>query len=295
MSKSAAPGDLALPPRPVDALPRAEGRLDISFARRGAATVLGGLYQQGSAKARLPKVHGGAPPEAVFINLAGGITGGDRFHQHATFGEGSHAVITSQAAEKIYRASAGAAPAIVQNTLNVAADAVAEWLPQETIIFNGAKLRRRLHADLVDSARLMACEAMVFGRTAMGETVLTGSFRDDWRIAVDGTLVFADALCLEGAIQDQLDRPAVARGGRALASLLYVGADAEAMLAPARQALDKHADEGQRAAVSRMGPVLLARFIAADLVRLKPMLAAGIEAVRDAAGLPGGLPKLWRC
>lgn len=294
LSRSAAPTGVTWTSSP-DELPRAVGRVDVAFKRRGEQTVLRNLYQQGSAKARFPKTFDGGPPEAVLINLAGGLTGGDCFQQTVHLDEGTHAVVSTQAAEKIYRASEGAKPACISNKLTVKATALGEWLPQETIFFDGGRLQRSFHADLTEDARLIACEATVFGRTAMGETVRTGYLRDDWRITIGDRIAFADGFCLDGPIQDQLNRPAIARGGRALASVLYVGADAEAMLAPARSELEPHREAGGYAAVSLIGKILLARFIAPDGPLLRSMLIRYIETIRVAAGLNGGLPKLWRC
>lgn len=263
--------------------------------RRGDRTVLADLYQEGSAKARFPKVVDGGPPEAVLINLAGGVTGADRFRQRVDFGEATHGLVTTQAAEKIYRASGGSAPARITNSLTVGLASLAEWLPQETILFDGGRLQRRFAARLDPTARLIACEALIFGRTAMGETVESGAIRDEWRIHVGERLVFADALHLDGHIQNSLDRPATARGAKALATFLYVGADAERLLEPARAALAGYGEDGRRAAVSRLGCVLHARFIAGDGGLLRSMLIPYIETIRAAAGSLGGLPKLWRC
>ncbi|MEM9627343.1 MAG: urease accessory protein UreD [Pseudomonadota bacterium] len=249
------------------------------------------LYQQGSAKARLPTTFDGGPPEAVLINLAGGLTGGDRLRQSANFEEGTHAIVTTQAAEKVYRASKGAAPARITNSLTVEA-AVSEWLPQETIFFDGARLHRTFEAALTKDARLLACEATVFGRTAMGETVHHGYFRDDWRITVDGRLIFADGFCLDGAIQDQLDRPAIAAGGRALAVVLYVGLDSEDLITLAKGVLEPFQAAGKRAAASRIGDLIIARFIAADGLALRSMLDAYLSTIKRGAA---GAPKLWRC
>ena len=277
-----------------DAIPRAKGRVDIRFRRRGDRTTLADLYQSGSAKARFPRVFDGRPPEAVLINLAGGLTGGDCFQQTVDLEDESHAVVTTQAAEKIYRASEGAEPALISNALTVNS-ATLEWLPQETIFFDGGRLTRRLHATLTEDARLLACEATVFGRKAMGETARHGFFRDDWRVTIGNRLAFADGFCLDGAIQSCLDRPTIARGGRALATVVFVDASAEALLERAQALLADHREEGRRAAVSQLGHVLIARFIAADGVLLRTMLIPYIETIRAAAGLPGGMPKLWRC
>ncbi len=276
----------------TDGLPRAEGRLDVRFARRDGLTVLDHLYQRGSAKARFPKVFDGGPPEAVLINLAGGITGADCFRQVADFTEGTHAVITTQAAEKIYRASRGSAPATIKNDLTVGPDALAEWLPQETIFFDGGRLARRFEAQLDPTARLLASETIIFGRTAMGETVHDGFLHDEWRITIDDRLLFADALRLDGPIQDRLDRPALADGGRALATVLYVGPDSDGLIATVQDAVAPFRTAGQRAAVSQVGKLIVTRLIASDGSSLRVMLDTYLSTIRRAAGGP---PKLWRC
>jgi urease accessory protein len=274
----------------------------VRFSRRGEKTVLADLFQSGSAKARFPKVFDGGPPEAVLINLAGGVTGADCFQQRIHFDEGTHAVVTTQAAEKIYKASEGAEPASVLNEVTVEADAFAEWLPQETIFFEGGRLKRRFEARLDRVARLLACEAVVFGRTAMGETVREGFLDDEWRVTVGDRIVYADGMRFDGAIQGRLDRPAIADGGRALATVLYVGPDSEGLIDQAKSALAPFQVKGKRAAASRIGDLIIARFIASDgrglramleayLSTMRPVIAAGKSTLQPAAGAP----KLWRC
>ena len=294
-SKSAAPTGLTWTSPPGSALPRAEGCVEIRFGRRGGKTVLLDLYQAGSAKARFPKVFGGGALEAVLINLAGGVTGADCFRQRVHFAEGAKAVVTTQAAEKIYKASRNDPPARIENRLTVEAGVFAEWLPQETIFFDGGRLERSLHVQLDQGAKFLASEALVFGRTAMGEAVRSGFLRDNWRVHIGGHIAFADGFCLDGAIQDRLDRKAIADGGRAVATVLYAGDDAAAYLEPARAALADCREKGGRAAVSCLGSVLHARFIAADGALLRATLIPYIETIRAAAGSIGVLPKLWRC
>lgn len=258
--------------------------------------MLNDLYQQGSGKARFPKVFDGGPPEAVLINLAGGITGADRFRHAVHFDEGTHAVVTTQAAEKVYRASGGDLPATVVNRLTVKANAFGEWLPQEMIFFEGGRLRRCLDVDLAPTSRLLACEAVVFGRTAMGETVESGFLDDRWRIKVGERLIFADGMRFDGAIQERLNRPAVANGGRALATVLYVGPDCETLVDRAKSVLAPFKESGKRAAASRLGDLIVARFVAADGALLRDMMISYLTTIRRAAGPAGGeLPKLWRC
>ena len=274
----------------ASSLPRAVGEVSVAFARRGDKTVLRDLYQRGSGKARFPKSFDGGPPEAVLINMAGGLTGGDCFQQTVDLDGGTHAVVTTQAAEKVYRASNGAKPARVSNTLTVKAAAL-EWLPQETLFFDRSRFERRLDIDMSDDARLLACEAMLFGRTAMGETVDQAYIRDDIRVRRGGRLIFADGIRFDGPVQSILDRPAVADGGRALATVLYVGPDSEDLVDKAKDVIDPFRTAGKRAAASRIGDLIVARFVAADSQALRAMLNTYLSTLRRVAAVP----KLWRC
>ncbi|WP_240620987.1 urease accessory protein UreD [Pseudooceanicola lipolyticus] len=244
-------------------------------------TVLSGLYQSGASKILLPRTSESALT-AVLLNTAGGVTGGDRFTLSARAEAGSHLTLTTQAAERIYRAQPGEVGKVTTQ-LVAEPGASLHWLPQETILFDNCALRRRLQAELAPDASLLLVEPVVFGRMAMGEAVTHGLFRDRIEIRRDGQLVFADATRMEGAISEQLDLPAVAAGHRAMASLVYVGADAERHLDPLRQILP----ECGGASLIRPG-VLFARLLAPDSYLLRRSLIPMIDAIRRAP-----LPKTW--
>src|ERR1700688_4854966 len=171
------------------------------------------LHESGSLRVRFPS------PEAeglsaVFVNTAGGIAGGDRFDIAIATGEGSQLAVTTAAAEKVYRAAGPAAEFNI--ALKVAAGSHLAWLPQETILFDRARLQRRIDIDLADSASLLLCEIVVFGRAAMGERMLNGEFVDRWRLKRGGRLVFAETPRLDGDIGEKLAKPAIANGGGAV-------------------------------------------------------------------------------
>ena len=120
---------------------------------------------------------------------------------------GCRAVVTTQACEKIYRASSGSAE--VRNRIAVGEGGRLDWLPQETILFDGARLARRLEAELAPGAELLLVEATIFGRSARGETVRSGLFADRWRIRrkADSSL---PTICVSiGPTPNLLNRPAV--------------------------------------------------------------------------------------
>ena len=205
---------------------RAFGRAELFVKPGGGTTRLDRLYQEGCAKIRLPRPQGTA--EAVLINTAGGLTGGDRISWQIAAGDGTHLVLTTQAAERVYR-SLGSAAAVT-TTISVGAGATVEWLPQETILFEESHLRRRLEVDLGPGARFLGLEAVLLGREAMGEDALLARLADDWRLRQEGRIVHAEATRLE---PDPLIRTGASllAGNRAFATLVYIGPDAEMRLA----------------------------------------------------------------
>jgi len=248
-------------------------------------TRLATLFQAGSAKVRLPRVHGGEPPLAVLLNTAGGLTGGDRLSIAVEVGAGATAVATTQAAERLYRSIGGAAT--IDCRLTVGAEARLDWLPQETIVFDGAALDRTTTIELAPGARLLALESFVLGRAAMGERVRRATLADRWRIVRDGRLVFADALRLDGDSTEILAGPATGGGAAAFATLVIVEPDGEAALAAVRAALDA---TGIEAGASRLDEIVVARLLAADGTALRRALAAVLTALRGRAP-----PRVWSC
>ncbi|WP_240789566.1 urease accessory protein UreD [Pseudooceanicola onchidii] len=263
------------------AQPRARGRMLVSAKLRAGRSRISDLHQSGSLKALFP--HGSSTAlQAVMLNTAGGVTGGDQFALTAEAQAGAHLVLTTQAAERIYRAQPGEVGQ-VRTMLRVAAGARVDWLPQETILFDHCALDRRLEAEVAPDARLLVVEPLIFGRGAMGEVVHSGHFLDRWRINFGGELIFADNLMLSGDLQATLDRAAVAQGARAMASLLLVAPDADRYLDRLRAALGPSGG----ASVIRPG-VLFARAVAVDGFALRRHIIPAIQALSGA-----DIPKTW--
>lgn len=261
--------------------PRAVGSLRIVSKVHGLQSVLGDLYQSGCLKALFPRTAAGGMT-GVFLNTSGGMTGGDRLSIDAIAGDASRLTLTSQAAERVYLAQPGP-PAHLTTRLSVRSGARIDWLPQETILFNGAALHRRLEVELAPDATLLAVEPLVFGRVSMGETLTSGRFADNITIHRDGEMIFADAVRLSGDIAAQLAGPATAAGHCAMASVIYAAPDAEALLGPVRALLP--ATGG--ASLIRPG-VLYARILAPDSFILRQSLVPVIARLHGAA-----LPKTW--
>jgi urease accessory protein len=263
-----------------DELQRAQGRARLSVTHKDGATRLQELYQDGCAKLRCPKTHDATSLEAVLLNTAGGLTGGDRIKTEINAAPGSAVTIASQACERIYRSSAG--DALVESRISITDSASVEWLPQETILFDGGRVRRRLHVDMATNARLLAVEPVVFGRVASGETLGHGLFRDSWRIQRNGALIFADETRMDGDIGAITNRPGVLDGAKAMATVLLAEPDAERFIDPARHFLDAFPGTG----VSFVSGALVSRLAAADSMQLRACLIPLLTLLRDGRNPP---------
>jgi len=258
---------------------RARGRIGLGVVAAGGITRRERVLEKGSLRVRFP---GPVGPrlEAMLVNTAGGIAGGDRFALDITVNDGAQLAVTSTAAEKVYR-SLGP-DATIDLTLAVGTNGSLAWLPQETILFDGARLRRCIEVDLAESASLVLAEAVVFGRAAMGETVEHGSLFDRWRVRRGGRLVFAETVRLGDDIGASLRQCAVGAGAAALATLFVCPAVAE-KIASARACSGLRSD----VAVSAWSGFAVARFLAGDGAALRYDLAVVLAALGVTP------PRLW--
>jgi urease accessory protein len=260
---------------------RAQGSVTFDVRLVEGVTRRRHLHESGSLRVRFPS------PEAeglsaVFVNTAGGVAGGDRFDIDIAAGEGSRLTLTTAAAEKIYRAESS--PAQLNISLKAAAGSHLGWLPQETILFDRARVSRRIEIDLAESASLLLCEIVVFGRSAMGERVLQGEFIDRWRIRRGGRLVFAETIRLDGDIGAKLTHPAIAKGGVAIGTALIVPGD-EALVENIRTLSETF---GGEVGISAWNGFAMARFCAQDAARLRADMMAVLGRASGSA-----LPRLW--
>jgi urease accessory protein len=260
---------------------RAVGRIALSAKFADGATRRARTHEQGALLVRCP-----GPParelEAMIVNTAGGMAGGDRFELDLAVGPGARLLVTSAAAEKVYR-TLGAETTITAR-LDVAAGGELAWLPQETILFDQARLRRTIDVDLAADARLLLVEAVIFGRSGMGESVAGGSLVDRWRVRRGGRLLHAEAVRLDGEVAAKLAQAAVAKGGVAVANVLLVPGD-DAMVAAVRDA-SRHC-RGEVGASAWNG-IAVVRLAAPDGAALRHDLARVLATIRG-----GRLPRLW--
>ncbi len=261
--------------------PRAFGQAFVSTKNRNGVSALDGLRQSGALKLMFPTRRD--LTEATIVNTSGGVTGGDVFSIRATAGAGSHLILTTQAAERVYRAQQGQIGR-VETALTAEADSTLFWLPQETILYDDAVLHRRLTVELAADARFLMVEPVLFGRRAMGEDARRLTFRDRIDVRRDGVALYRDAITLDGAVGATLDRPAVAKGARAMASLLWVDPAADARLERVRA----HLGPTGGASLLQSG-VLALRLLAEDGFELRRALLPVLDLLTE-----NTLPQSWR-
>lgn len=273
-----------LPISPQSAAPavaRAQGEVSLAVKARDGGTTLRKLRQSGSLKCLFPRNDRRAL-QAVLLNCAGGVTGGDRLSLAARAEAGTTLTLATQAAERIYRALPGERGRI-ETRLDVAEGARVNWLPQETILFEGCSLERSLTIELQEGATLLLTEPLVFGRLAMGETLASARVLDRMEVRRAGVPIYLDRIRLAGDVQAQLDRPGVAGGARAMASLVYVAPDAEAQLAMLRDFLPHHAG-----ASLIHEDVLVMRLLSHDSNEMRSRLVPILNHMSH-----DGLPRCW--
>jgi urease accessory protein len=271
---------LAAKSETIFAANRAFGSVAFSVKSVAGKTRRAEVHEAGSLRVRCP----GAPAaelEAVLINTAGGVAGGDRFELDIAAGQGTRLVVTTAAAEKVYRTLGPHSEISVK--LDVAAGAMLSWLPQETILFDRARLSRSIDVSLAADGRLFLAEAIVFGRTGMGEAVEAGAAFDRWRVRRDGNLIYAESMRLDSAIAARLAEPAVAKGAIAVATVLLVPGD-EAAIEKVRALEDQFAGE---VGASAWNGIAAVRLCATDGAALRHDLLHVMTALR------GSLPRIW--
>jgi urease accessory protein len=261
---------------------RAFGRVAFAVRDTSGVSRRARVHEAGALRVRFPNGDRDDHLDAVIVNTAGGMAGGDRFAIDIDVGAGAALAVTTAAADKVYR-SLGPDTSI-NVRLKVDAGGALAWLPQETILFDQVRLARTIDIELVRGASLLLAEAAVFGRSAMGETVVSGHCFDRWRVRVDGRLVFAETIRLDGAIAQRLAEKAIADRGVAVASVIKIPGD-EANVEAVHAIGESFAGE---VGASSWNGMAAARLVAADGAALRRDLVRVLTALGDAP-----LPRLW--
>jgi len=274
--------------------------LDLQRANGAGRAVLRGsedgnrivdLFQSSPIRIMFPRGRASAIEEVVFVNTSGGIAGGDRLEYGVTALADASIAVTSQAAEKVYRALNE--PARISTKLKACEGAKLAWLPQETILFNRARLSRETEIELVSGAELLALEWLVLGRAAHGEEVIGGHINDSWRVRRDGRLIWADSFRAQDETFPHLRRKALLSNCKAIGTLIHFGPDLDRRLELVRDiasSLDCHC------AATSVGGLIVVRVAAEMAFDLKLALCSFLQQFSDEVGPgPFAVPKMWSC
>jgi urease accessory protein len=265
------------------------GRLVVSGSEKG--TRIMDVFQRSPIRILFPRTGGGALEEAVFLNTAGGVAGGDTLESSVTALADASIAVTSQAAEKIYRALNE--PASIATKLKACEGAKLAWLPQETIVFNRARVCRRTEIEVSPGSELLALEWLVLGRAAHGEKISSGNITDSWRVMKDGRLVWADSFRATDDVFPHLSRKALLSDCTAVATLVYFGPDLDERLQIMR---DLASSLECQCAATLVGGLMVVRFAARASSDLRLALRSLLRQFGQELGPgPFRVPKMWSC
>jgi urease accessory protein len=272
-------------------LQRADGCCRIVLSGSETGTRIEDVFEKSPIRVMFPRNGHSVMEEAVLINTAGGIAGGDRLECSVAALPGASMAVTSQAAEKVYRALNE--PARIKTSLKAHKSARLAWLPQETITFNWARLHRTTEIELFSGSELLALEWLVLGRAAHGEIVIGGSITDSWRVKKDGRLIWADNFRITDETFAQTNRKALLSDCRAIATLIYFGTDLDKRMECLRASLlPLECDCG----VTLVGGLVVARFAAKESAGLKVALRSFLSQLETELDPgPFRVPKMWAC
>lgn len=249
------------------------------------------LFERSPIRILFPKTGVSLAEEAVIVNTGGGVAGGDHLNLSVSALSGASLAMTSQAAEKVYRALQD--PARLTTSLKVHAGARLAWLPQETIVFNGARIHRMTEIEVFSGAEMLALEWLVLGRAAHGERVVSGTVLDGWRVKKDGRLIWADLFRIGDEIFEHLNRKALLSNFNSIATLVYFGPDAGTRLEVLREILSPLRCD---CAVTLINSLIIARFAAGQSADLKVALGNALQHFGTVVGPgPFRVPKMWSC
>lgn len=268
-----------------------QARLNLGFERRGNASILSRREHLGPLRIQKPLYpEGETVCHGIVLHPPSGIAGGDQLEIAVQAGPGAHALLTTPGAGKWYR-SAG--PRAAQRLdFRVETGAALEWLPQETIVFDGALADMTTHIDLADSARFLGWDILCLGRRASGERFDHG----DLGLATRMTLAGRPAWLERGRIQGGtplLDSPAGLAGFSVSGTLLAAGEAVDtSLLGACREVavLETHAQAG----ITTLPGLLVARYLGHSSEAARAWFAHLWGVLRPALlGLEARPPRIW--
>lgn len=265
-------------------------RLELEFARRGDRSVLATRCHDGPLVVQKPHYpEGDSICHAIIVHPPGGIAGGDELELTARLGPGCGALLTTPGATKWYRSAAAWARQKI--TFTVGAGASLEWLPQETIVFDGALADARLDVEIIGDGTFIGWEILCLGRTGSAERFSRGEWRARTMIERDAKPLRFEQARLTGNDR-ALESPAVMDRVPVVATLLAASAKLTPSLLAACRGIAPISGQG---AVTLLPGLLVARYLSASSEAAKGYFTQLWQVLRPTLiGQPGIEPRIWR-
>lgn len=269
-----------------------EAELKLGFVRRSEATVLVERRHRGPLrvqKALYPEGEGVC--QALLLHPPSGLVGGDHLQIGVQVGEGAHAQLTTPGAGKWYR-SAGAEAAQILD-FSVATGGTLEWLPQETIVFDGALARMHSHVAISGDARFLGWEILCLGRSAAGERFTQGHLALATRIERDGRPLWVERGQLDG--DDPLLASPVGFAGATVSATLLATLPVGFAAAPLLEACRAIAPaDGAHCGLTALSGLLVARYLGDASEAARHWLTQLWRLLRPALlGREAIIPRIW--
>ncbi|MCZ8026095.1 MAG: urease accessory protein UreD [Microcystis sp. LE19-10.1B] len=231
-----------------------QGNLELIYKQKNLATQINHVYATAPLKVQRPFYPEGKNLcHTVILHTAGGIVGGDVLQQKIHLQAATNALITTASAGKVYQSNGQIAQQLIE--IKIDDNAGLEWLPQETIIFNGAAFRQHLRVDLGENSSWLGWEITRFGRSARGEKFLAGEWHSNWEIWRSGQPLWLDRSCLLGG--KMIEGFSGLNDSALIGTLVYIGQPV------GRNLIEKVRDfslEGERGVTNTLGDGLLCRY-----------------------------------
>lgn len=247
----------------------------VERAHRGPLRVQKPLYPEG------PRIC-----HAILIHPPGGVVGGDRLAVDVLAGADTHAFLTSPGAAKWYRANGKLSTQQVR--IEAGPGAAVEWMPQESIFFNDARVQLAHQVDLAADASYIGSDILCFGRSASGERFTGGAITQRTSVRRAGKLVWWEQGTLDGA-GAAMESVLGLHGATVCATLIGVGKPLPRELLEAMRALDPGL------AVSQVKAVLVARYLGGDSEQARRVITAAWQTLRPhLLGCAAPVPRIWQ-
>lgn len=270
-----------------------QAHLILGFQRQNVRTILGQCTHQGPLQVQRPFYpEGGSVCHVALLHPPGGVVGGDELRIDAALGSDTSALITTPGAGKFYRSTGPLARQVQE--MRVAPGATLEWLPQENIVYSGARVHALTRVELQGDARFLGWEIICLGRPAAGETFVTGEYRQDFELWRDGEPLYLEHGRYAGG-DTVLDAPWGLRGQPVSATLVCAGSPPDAV-GPIRVGWEdlKLASDSELATATQLEGALICRYLGPSTTRAKRFFVLAWGLLRPAIlGRPPCPPRFW--